>query len=289
MLSTYWHRATSAVTNACGSLYNPDVVPPSIPPSSPVVERPNSTAQTQSLLLTRLPIELRQRIYAHIVGHDKTYHLRPHFPRLDDGRVSTAMFIQYAVRPSQFHVIQRQPGNMTFDAPGPTFLSLLCTCHQIYIEASALAYGSNTFDLLEPGVLLRLAERNLRPPRLRLLRRLRLSWLIVAKSGISTLPHVHRSSEDPRYGSAVWEEFWDLVVRELNLLRLHVEVEFLGPENELSVESEWVKPMARVMSIPDLKVDIWRIFNDPYGDGYPRIRIERAKRLEGELEGIMRG
>ena len=104
--------------------------------------------QPQSLLLSHLPIEVRLQIWLHVIGNQKI-HIINKYRRLGHAVMDDEYWCQYhAERPSLracswMYTYGALP--TTKQLADDTLCHVLVTCRQIYHEAVALLYSTNTF------------------------------------------------------------------------------------------------------------------------------------------------
>lgn len=173
-----------------------------------------------SLLLGRLPLEIRLQIYGYILGNRRIVHL-------SHGRNATA-FINL---------------KWTFKKVD---LALLRTCRQIYIEAVDVVYGSNIIDLEHSRILIDVSDKYLLPQRLAAIRSLRIQEMHYSfPTGSSTL-----------FSQSSWTQFWSIIACRMNLAELSLFIFIRGEIKDITIDGPWVKPMLAVKGIQVLNLDI---------------------------------
>ena len=250
----------------------PDPLPPyRLNLSNSSINKPSASNSEICSLLTRFPFEIRRRIYEFTLGgnrlllHHEHKHikLRSEIIPLDPPSWASE-YRNY--RHDEAHQvsggIQHLPG-----------FPLLLTCRQIYMEAVSILYDENIFDLDSPLILVYLAERCLRPQRLKAIRHLGLNWRYFDDPG-----HFTEKIHEP-YDFETWEKFWNIVAFRLNLQSLNVRLEYVGESHRLNLDGNWVQPMLKVKDIGQAQITIdW--LTSPYDK-------QELSNLERQLEKSM--
>ena len=254
--------------------------PPPLPNARTNLSRTSLSTHSQpsSPLFTKFPLEIRQHIYEIVLGGD-IIHLVDVSQRIAHYRYAhnedtKSQDPPTGTVPLQYPLGPHAPPTATWldqrnRIPRPAqfssgLLSLPLTCHAVYVEAMPVLYGSNTFSMASPLVLIYLKDYVLRPSRFAEIRHLRLNpWV--------------RFDNPAHYGGRVpaphdaetWARFWG-VVAGMKLRTLGAWIEFWGAEEECSVEAGWVRPMLEVGGVDSIGLSIER-----------RISLYERQRLRG--------
>lgn len=182
----------------------------------------------------RLPLEIREKIYSEVLGHD-TLHIVQLPKRLGHLRC-TASKTSYThnniicnrecFHPSVPIQTYRHGEFINVEGTSDNSLSLIQTCRQIYNEASLVLYQTNTFDINHPQTLLFLA-RTILPSRLASIRNLNLTW-----SGI--LPFLDNDTNKAPDDLKTWEDAWKIIAGKMPALRI-MKLRMLIYEDEFEV------------------------------------------------------
>lgn len=132
--------------------HRPDACPRVHPfPCSDISESLDTSKQSQSILLARLPIEIRQITYQHVVSigvlHVLPFSGRLAFVACDETiQRGESALLHDCWRVSIHEELLNRYGRRgsAVEHRGP--LNLLETCHQIFNEATEIFYAENTFD-----------------------------------------------------------------------------------------------------------------------------------------------
>ena len=240
--------------------------------------------QPSSPLFTKLPLEIRERIYEIVLGGD-IIHLVDVSQRIAHYRYAHVEDTEGQDLPTGTVALQnplgpRAPPTVTWldernRIPRPAqfssgSLSLPLTCHAVYVEAIPVLYGSNTFSMASPLVLIYLKDCVLRPWHFAQIRHLRLNpWI-----RFDNPAHFGGRVPTP-HDAQTWARFWG-VVAAMDLRTLGVWIEFWGKEEECSVEAGWVRPMLEVRGVNGIGLSIERRISL-----YER---QRLRGLEAEIE-----
>ncbi|KAI4608038.1 hypothetical protein J4E83_009221 [Alternaria metachromatica] len=187
-------------------------------------------AQGQSDFFTRLPLELRQLVYEHVMGAE-IVHLTlstkkkrfGHFlcdSEGDGGREYMCRVLVFGKKGARLY-----PG-------GPTVLR---ACRRMYSEAISYLYRAHTFSLLHITHLLYLPA-SIPQPRLNSIRTLHLRWAIRA------LPYMSRGPSNRvvyRDDTANWEKAWTIIANMQGLR--HLRVILMDPSPQWLWQSEWME------------------------------------------------
>ena len=215
--------------------------------------------QPSSTFFTRLPPELRRRIYSYVLGNKliNLYHVpgrivHLHFPRthwtdqdLSDNEITDHILEPYNVPTRKAKYWPSQIGGRPrIDHFHSLPISLFQTCHAAYAEASSELYESKIFEIASPLALIYLYDLYLIPrSRFALIRHLRFVWCFSPDD----VPY-------PPFDSGTWSQFWELVAQ-MSLTSLQVEI---LAHQDVSEEDDWVKEMMRVTGVKNVKVNIGR-------------------------------
>lgn len=180
--------------------------------------------RSTSMLLTSIPLEIRQQIFHHVLGGRNLHLVRV------PGSVMCSPKRRIPWK-SEHPLPEHFP--TAFDTLD---LALLRTCRQIYIEAISIVYGSNVFNLEDPAVLMFLYEHQWLRSRLMAIKHVEMQWL---------WNHTHFFEDQ-------WERFWRLIstmtLRSLKLCCL--------PRGLLLGDNWWrVRPMLAVHGIRHVEIE----------------------------------
>lgn len=187
--------------------------------------KPGTHLETFSSAFLSLPVEIREQIYAEVLGND-TIHITQLPNRLGHIRCNSSLLSPLQDRSScnrecfptttGIHTYRRGTF-LDHNATSENSLALLQTCRQTYNEASWMLYETNTFEFNHPQSLVFLA-RTLRSSRLASIRHLSLTW-----SGV--LPFIERDSKKYPDDLDTWEQTWRIIgqqIKSLQTLRLRM-------------------------------------------------------------------
>ncbi|MCJ1250197.1 hypothetical protein MMC30_007423 [Trapelia coarctata] len=212
--------------------------------------------------LSKLPLEIRLRIYEYILGNTRLHlfhpdpatapfplrYLRCHEPTCLTSSCTPLTACPADTAQNQWRRIIAPPTH-----PDAMDLALLRTCRQIYAEAVDILYGSNIFHISDLNVLVYLANYRIRPQRLRAIRKLELRWNYYCD------PAMWRGCVHEPYDWGTWEEVWEIIGARMALSGLKVRLAYWGPGEDLSVDARWIAPMLKVRGIRDVEVAVeWR-------------------------------
>ena len=206
------------------------------------------------LLFEMLPLEIRQEIYAYVLGRDMFRLISVPW------KVTTAADIFGNVSMTQAH----------FDPEGkekkpPRGIALLQTCRKIYHESINLLYSTNTFVVHDFATMTTFAK-SIPARHLNLIRSLRICY-----SPTTSISYKHRRTKqyDLPTGEG-WEEFWEMIASMEGLKILDVQLEryfeFL-PEDEEGkklVEYTTLKPLQRVRGLTHFQLMVAYLHKNPY-------------------------
>ncbi|MCJ1471271.1 hypothetical protein MMC07_009919 [Pseudocyphellaria aurata] len=195
----------------------------------------NYAPNLECALLSRLPFELRLKIYTYVLGGNvwhiyqvprRRTHKRRHMPSVEheDWRLGCCLTIQ---RPSTNYF-------------GPLLsldIALLQTCRQIYLEAIPVLYTTNIFDINDLQTLIDLSMR-VPAQHFATISTLRVAWSA-------------RDHDTSHPGIKDWERFCHVVATKMAGLR-HFKV-VLIPKGQLRIPDEpnqdWIKPLLAIQCL----------------------------------------
>lgn len=198
------------------------------------------TPQPASLLLTRLPPEIRQEIYKYVVGGNLIHilrkgkhlaHVRCTYDNLTD--------FERGCRPYAACTVYDEIGAIASTSNGN--VALLRTCRAVYAEAVEILYATNIFDFDHQDLFL-LFARGVAPQRLGLVRRMHLS----CRGIFLGLPFKFEHGA----GLSGWDSMWAVVAQAMPGLR-HLRMRVTG-EQGLAYPDEdrwWVKSICQVRGL----------------------------------------
>ncbi len=226
--------------------------PSPLPPARRKISQSSLATHFQPLspLFTKLPPEIRQKIYELVLGgsvvhlvHSKrriTVHHRSEVVEdFDHEEQVGSAAIQ------EIPYLDWNSGNNelpTLDLSSQQSLSLLRTCHAIYTEAISVLYTSNVFTVSSPLVLIYLHDYILLPQRFSEIRHLNLYWTYFTTPG-----HFCGRIYAP-YDKETWTRFWDLVAG-MSLRSLGIRLEYWGSDEGRSMEAGWIQPLLKIKAI----------------------------------------
>lgn len=161
---------------------------------------PCQTSNRDSMLLGRLPAELRVEIYKYVLGGE-LFHLYPIPKRMThDFCPSIAWNDGYCENCLKVEPVALQAMLITDRVPNND-IALLKVCRQVYIEASDFLYAKNVFEF---GDLISFIyfSQTIRPRRLAAITRLQICWEIPC------------TSKDLR----TWKRGWHIIATEMSAL-----------------------------------------------------------------------
>lgn len=228
---------------------------PSVPSTSDLQQEAMST-QTQSLMLQKLPLEIRREIYHHVLGGE-TLHVVRLASRL--GNVKCREIEQSAPWrhrcwgiPVKDSDVYWGPYDDTVEEQGG-FLPLLQTCRKVYIEAVEILYSKNMFSMLHIESLLQLSYTIL-PHRLNAIQLLELGWYVNSAYPYDTGFTGYRGILSPPYDETTWGRSWATLagMEGLRVLQVYLVRCWLEP---LTLDAE------RMLLSPVMKVVNPRVWN----------------------------
>lgn len=273
------------VTSVPGELEDRDPVPF----TSPLVSDDegdgsgcSTPIQTDSMLLNRLPTEIRLQIYGYVFGdgavhlvhiENRIRHVRceDKYPSLNQHR-KTCCPVTVARwrgvngqghRGHRDHLLYPHTHTDLPDQLSNSNLSLLRTCRQIYAEAIDIPYSNFIFDVDDLHTWIYFC-RNICPHRLACIKHLTVQWSVFwdpmtgSEPWSSVYSHSHKDT--------IWEEFWRLLASPEQLaslvdLRLVLNYADFPSSTEtmmkkLSLDSGWVAPILKIRSLKffDLRI-----------------------------------
>lgn len=236
-------------------------------------DRPRSLSN--SLLLAKLPLEIRLEIYDYVLGGQPLHIV--HLPKrrlahmLCCKRIACSELYfkpDYDNRPCSFTseggticdiiLRPRTPKQSSRScqhhlhlAPSSNQLpALLRACRQTYVEAVGILYSSNTFilDSFDEFIWF---SRSVISQRLQTIRNLRVNFAM----------SIHVIDIYPRKFKRPWERLWHIVEAEMISLRnlscyLRIEGCLSDDDQRLDVKAQWVQPILKVRGLTSFQVAI---------------------------------
>ena len=211
----------------------------------------NPIINASAPLLTKIPLELRQRIYIYALGSHLVHIL------LTPSRIAhicctcpTLTHFSRACYPSARHRIV--PESVPIP-PSDIAVALLRTCRQIYAEALHFLYSSNTFEIDDLSAFVLLA-RNMPPRGLSEIRTLHLTWS-------ADYPPLQLEATKPAtnvpYDDATYLRFWGVIAGQMPALReLRVGILDTWWVRTLEMEDPWVQPIKQVKGLDVFELDV---------------------------------
>ena len=247
--------------------------PPPLPPSRKNLSETSLSFHPQPLspFFTKLPPEIRGRIYEYVYG-GKIIHLTDvpkrivhkvlEIPQIADDQVGGVAVVT-PPRLEWMSPVNRVPRPGQFST---TSLALLQTCHAIYKEAIPVLYSHNIFSMSSPLVLLDLHDFVLRPQRFLAIRHLNLHWIY----------HNYDPEDDvsPPYDPETWAKYWDLVVR-MKLDSLSLWISCFNGRDPITMNASWVQPLLKVKGIKRVGVKLRQL---EWHMGLTETRLEDMER-----------
>ncbi|KAL8802980.1 MAG: hypothetical protein Q9182_003468 [Xanthomendoza sp. 2 TL-2023] len=232
--------------------------------------------QSDSLFLTRLPLEIRQEIYNYIVGGNLIHVVRKG-QHLAHVRCKPGWEVDFQrdCRPHASSTCHSAASSMGFTANGN--IALLRTCRQIYSEAVRIMYARNTFDFDHQDLFL-LFSRSLLPQRLMAIR---IIHLYCEERGLRW-PFLKGGA-----GPSAWCLAWQVIRDEMPGLR-HLRVKIVGEQGS-SYPSEdlawWVRPMLQVRGLKSFHLEFRAASNNwvEFGEGV----FEMSRLLEERIRSVV--
>ncbi|KAL8789187.1 MAG: hypothetical protein Q9213_001294 [Squamulea squamosa] len=222
-------------------------------------------AQSSSFLLSRLPPEIRaiifEYIYVNTIVHLHQIHQRVVFnacPGPSECKVEAGWPRRLCPndRDIKSDLLDNGisiPNPNQFSSHHANLLSPLLACRQIYQEAISYLYSTPIFDVIDPSVVVFLADRCLLPKRLQQIRHLQLRC-------------IHEEDTWMLYGEAKpptiwpsWGDFWQVVDQRMQLQSFKLDVLYTGPNTTL--QSAWVQPMLQLHGLAQVSVQVKSIYD----------------------------
>ena len=234
--------------------------PPPLPTSRLNLSQTSLSSHTQptSPLLTKLPPELRSRIWGLVLG-GHVFHLVHVSKRIAHKQLECSKSSRDKDPPVGSLSLPMAPAVKWTDEgnripqPGEfnsLSLSLLQTCHAIYNEALPVLYNSNTFSLASPLVLLYLKDYILRPQHFAEIRHLQLVPWVYFDNPAQFTGKIHEP-----FDSETWTRFWK-VVGKMRLSSLGLWLEYWGQELGCTIGADWMEPVLQVHDVGRVGVHI---------------------------------
>ena len=224
---------------------------------SPLPKRRRRLSQTSlvrypqegSPFFTKLPPEIREKIYEFVLG-GRVIHLMErngkatihHIAKVNEILDCNEQAGNFVIQESPFDLWTKSSTFPPLDQTSKHLLSILKTCHAIYVEAISILYNSNIFDIASPLVLLYLHNYRLLHQRFVEIRHLNFDWEYYSD------PLRHISNKCPPYDQETWISFWNLV-GQMNLRTLAVHLDYTGPAHECSSQPGWTQPLMQIKGI----------------------------------------
>ncbi|KAL8782303.1 MAG: hypothetical protein Q9213_005497 [Squamulea squamosa] len=227
--------------------------------------------QRESLLLSRLPLELRQEIYTYVIGGSLVHVLRKgkHLAHVRCKRQTETDFERYC-RPHASYTCHS--GMSTLGSTANGNIALLRTCRQVYVEAVEIMYAQNTFEFDHQDLFL-LFSWNTLPQRLETIRHLHLNC---REDSFSS------SFFKVEFGSSSWIMMWQHIKEDMPGLK-HLRVRILGEQGSShpSEDRWWVTPMLQLRGLKTFQLEYCAPSNNwvQFGDGV----LEMSRFLEERI------
>jgi hypothetical protein len=230
-----------------------------------------------SPFLTKLPLELRQKIYRYALG-DHLIHIL-----LTPGRIThirctspTPPDLERTCCPSVLNHVTTQ---LTLIPPSEITALLLRTCRQIYTEALPLLYSTNAFDFDDLSTFNIFAATMPRPG-LAAIKTLHLNWF-------TTFPPLQSpdtvSLENAPHDDGTYLQFWRTVAQHMPALsELHVGIKDTAWVTRFDVGDPWVRPIKEVRGLKVFELRVVTTEQDPSLWGW---RPDQVEGFAEELKG----
>ena len=204
-------------------------------------------ANSNSLLLQRLPIELRILIYSHVIGNDRFRLITIPW------KVVAALDIDGNLSMNQEHftVTNEIVHTKRFPSNGN---ALLMTCRQVYSEAVDLLYSSNTFVLHDLHTLETFAK-SVPPQRLNAIRKLEIYY-----SPVASIPYQHEWGKHYDLPHDL-DWIWEIVTGMQGLRKLGIVLEaysslILDDEDREACEVRRLKPLLQLRGLSTFSLEL---------------------------------
>ncbi|KAL8795554.1 MAG: hypothetical protein Q9195_001975 [Heterodermia aff. obscurata] len=230
-----------------------------------------------SLLLQKLPLELRILIYSHVIGNDRFRLItRP-------WKVVAAPDIDGNLSMTQEHFKLTNPVFRTKPFPS-NGTALLMTCRQVYSEAVDLLYSSNTFVLHDFHTLETFAK-SIPPQRLNAIRELDIFY-----SPVASIPYQHESTAHYDLPPDL-DWIWEIVTGMQGLRNLGIFLEaystlIVDDEDREACEVRRLKPLLQLGGLSTFRLELTYIGDvrledqqrrmEPYAPALRRAIIDNA-------------
>jgi len=237
----------------------------------------NIDSQGTSPFLTKLPLELRQKIYRYALG-DQLIHIL-----LTPRRIShitcaglTPTDLERACCPSVLHRGITQPTTIPHSEINA---SLLRTCRQIYSEALPLFYSTNAFDFDDLSAF-NIFAATIPGPGLAVIKTLHLNWY-------TTFPPLQSSAtvspENAPYDDSTYLRFWRTVAQQMPALReFRFGISDRWGVARFDVGDPWTRPVKEVRGLKVFELRVVRSSPDPSSWTW---RPDGMERFAEELKG----
>lgn len=201
---------------------------------------PQTSDQSSSAFLTKLPLDVRMMIYEMVLG-GMIFHLDAASPK---GRILLQVCKQPSAINDANHLCHELSAIPPSSAPREDYkdatglLPLLVTCRQVYSESIETLYSANTFEFTKHSAAFRFLKVMIPPQRLHDIRHFRMRMQLPHHPTINS-----RSRRD-------WQDLFSFFAHEMDgLLSLRLAVQMLQPA-QASIQTtkdaegaEWVMPM----------------------------------------------
>ena len=208
------------------------------------------TTNAKSQLLSKLPLEIRQKIYTYTLGTNLVHLvLTPHRVAHIVCTKPTATDFERECCPSARGCFV--PGSIEI-APSDINVRLLRTCRQVYAEAMQMLYSTNTFDVDDLSAFNQFAA-NAPPVGLSSIKSLHLHWI----NAYPPLEFVEtQSPAEAPYDDATYLRFWQTIAKEMPGLReLRLAINDIWDLRGLSMKNPWVEPVKEVSGLTKFEVE----------------------------------
>lgn len=244
--------------------------------------------QTKSLLLSRLPLEIRLQIYEYVLGGELIHLVQipkrialVHCQLVNQPGNCQRFCCPPAIAkwPTNYsdNAHMRRPsdnmGYYIFDVQEILRASLsnanfafLRTCRQVYMEAINIPYSSNIFEVDDLTTLLYFSQ-TIRSQRLSQIKHLQIRWEFFIPP-MQAAAGLHHPQREVSHSDDTWVQFWQTVATKmtgLSHLSLRMERE-QGDSNVLEQkwDARWVTPLLKVYSLKtfDLVISTDQIYDE---------------------------
>ena len=208
------------------------------------------TTNAKSQLLSKLPLEIRQKIYTYALGTNLVHLvLTPHRVAHIICTKSTATDFERECCPSARGCFV--PGSIEI-APSDINVRLLRTCRQVYAEVVQILYSTNTFDVDDLSAFNHFAA--IAPPvGLSSIRSLHLHWI----NAYPPLEFIETQSPvEAPYDDTTYLRFWQTTANRMPALReLRLAINDLWDLRGLSMKDPWVQAVKKVSGLTKFELE----------------------------------